>query len=63
MPAGRLCQLAHDDGQDHVVTVAVGVATTRGPVLYADRDCARGQGVDDDLLTDPLNADEGWVRS
>lgn len=63
MSAGRLCQLVHDDNRDHVVCVPVGVITTRGDVLYADRNCAYEQNLDDDQLTDPSNADTGWIRS
>jgi hypothetical protein len=63
MTAGRLCQLEHDNHQDHVVAVPVGVVTSRGPVLYADRACATRQGVDADQLTDPLLADTCWIRS
>ncbi|WP_433730901.1 hypothetical protein ACQP2Y_21300 [Actinoplanes sp. CA-051413] len=63
MDAGRLCQLEHDNHQDHVVTKPVGVITSRGPVLYADRACAARQGVDADQLTDPLLADADWIRS
>lgn len=63
MDAGRLCQLEHDNNRDHVVDKAVGVITSRGPVLYADRACARRQLVEADQLTDPLLADADWIRS
>lgn len=63
MSAGRLCQLVHDGDREHVVRVPVGVVTTWGPVLYADRDCAYEQDLDDDQLTDPSNADKSRVWS
>jgi hypothetical protein len=61
--AGRVCQL-HPEGQEHVAgDHAVGVIKPDGHVLYADRQCAQLEGLDDDLLVDPDLADVGWVRS
>jgi hypothetical protein len=58
--AGRLCQLVHDDKRDHVVSIPVGVITTRGPILYADRTCPSMRDVDDDQIVNLSPMDEPY---
>jgi hypothetical protein len=66
MGAGRMCWL-HDEGQEHVSAVPVGVARTRGDVIPADRFCARmavgRDELDPDQVVDAAEVNVGWVRS
>ncbi|MFI5938085.1 hypothetical protein [Actinoplanes sp. NPDC051494] len=66
MAAGSTCRL-HDRGAAHIAALPVGVVTSTGDVIPADRYCAAyeiEQGSLDHEQIVPFNkVNAGWVRS